>query len=226
MTTHGIVSPLSQAIPIRVGIDTYAEVDLVDVQLVRQLGLKPCRNKDLPILRAINQQNLHTYRAYNLRLELTDGYGVRRTTLRPYIAIDRDVGDSQILLGMPALNELKILVDCENYQWQYKLEKSDVRIDSYKRFRKWTKNANVYALIKVNHLIRELSPIKPTYPPGPTHVTKPIPLMDKLPACLKPYLDVFSLENSKQLAPYRDVDLAIDLQPGKEPLYGPIYPLS
>jgi hypothetical protein len=50
--------------------------------------------------------------------------------------------------------------------------------------------------------------------------------MDKLPACLKPYLDVFSLKNSKQLAPYRDVDLAIDLQLGKEPLYGPIYPLS
>jgi hypothetical protein len=51
---------------------------------------------------------------------------------------------------MPALTELKILVDCEQYQWQYKLEKSDVRIDSYKRFRKWTKNANVYALIEVN----------------------------------------------------------------------------
>jgi len=179
MTTHGIVSPLSQAIPIQVGIDTHAEVDLVDVQLVRQLGLKQCRNQDLPILRAVNQQNLHTYGAYNLRLELTDSYGVRRTTLRPYIAIDRDPEDSQILLGMPALTELKILVDCEQYQWQYKLDKTDVRIDTYKRFRKWTRNANVYALIEVNHLIRELSLIKSTH-----STTKPIPLTDKLPACL------------------------------------------
>jgi hypothetical protein len=150
MTTHGIISPLSQAIPIRVGINTHTKVDLVDVQLVRQLGLKQCRNKDLPILRAVNQQDLATYGAYNLRLELTDSYRVRRTTLRPYIAINQDLGDSQILLRMPALNELKILIDCKQYQWQYKLEKSDVRIDSYKRFRKWTKNANVYALIKVN----------------------------------------------------------------------------
>jgi hypothetical protein len=202
MTTHGIVSPLSQAIPIRVGINTHAEVDLVDVQLVRQLGLKPCRNKDLPILRAVNQQNLYTYGAYNLRLELTDSYGVRRTTLRPYIAIDRDLEDSQILLGMPALNELKILVDCEQYQWQYKLDKSDVRINSYKRFRKWTKNANVYALIKVNQLIRELSLIKST---------GAIPLIGKIPTCLKPYSDVFSIDNAKKLAPYRDVDLTIDL---------------
>ena len=28
------------------------------------------------------------------------------------------------------------------------------------------------------------------------------------------------------MAPHRNIDLAIDLQPGKEPLYGPIYPLS
>jgi hypothetical protein len=208
MATHGIVSPLSQAIPIRVGIDTHAEVDLVDVRLVRQLGLKQCRNKDLPILRAVNQQNLATYGAYNLRLELTDSYGVRRTTLRPYIAIDRDPGDSQVLLGMPALNELKILIDCEQYQWQYKIEKSDVRIDSYKRFRKWTKNANVYALIKVNQLICKLSPIKST---RPTHVTKPVPLIDKFPSCLEPYLDVFSPNNTKKLAPYRNTNLAIDL---------------
>jgi len=85
---------------------------------------------------------------------------------------------------MPALNELKILVDCEAYQWQYKLDKSDIRIDSYKRFQKWTRNANVYALIEVNHLIRKLSPLKPNYPTGSIHATKAIPLLDKLPACL------------------------------------------
>jgi len=33
-------------------------------------------------------------------------------------------------------------------------------------------------------------------------------------------------KNAKKLAPHRDIDLAIDLQPGKEPPYGPIYPLS
>jgi len=127
---------------------------------------------------------------------------------------------------MPALTELKILVDCEAYQWQYKLEKSDIRIDSYKRFQKWARNANVYALIEVNHLIRELNPIKLNCPTKSTQAIQPIPLLDKLPACLEPYLDVFSTANARQLAPHRDIDLAIDLQPGKEPPYGPIYPLS
>ena len=131
LTTHGIVSPLSHAIPIKVGINTHIEVDLVDINLVQQLGLKPCRNRNLLILRAINQQNLHTYRAYNLRLELTDAYGIRRTTLQPYLAIDYNPNDSQVLLGMTALNELKVFIDCENSQWQYKLEKSDIRLESY-----------------------------------------------------------------------------------------------
>ena len=134
LTTYGIMSPLSHAIPIKVGIDTHAEVDLVDIKLVQQLGLKPCRNRNLPILRAINQQNLHTYGAYNLRLELTDAYGVSKTTLRPYLAIDRDPSDSQLLLGMTALNELKVFIDCENHQWQYKLDKSNIRFELYQRF--------------------------------------------------------------------------------------------
>ena len=183
----------------------------MDIQLVRQLGLKQYQNKNLPILRAMNQQDLPTYGAYNLRLELTDSYGVRQTTRRPYIAIDQDPGDSQILLGMPALTELKILVDCEAYQWQYKLDKTDIRIDSYKRFRKWARNANVYALIEINHLICKLSPLKPNYPYGSIYATKAILLLDKLPACLQPYLDVFSPDNAKKLAPYRNTNLVIKL---------------
>ena len=94
----------------------HTEVDLIDIRLVQQLNLKPCRNTKLPILQAINQQELPTYGAYNVRLELTDVYGTRRTSLRPYLAVDRGQGDSQILLGIPALTELKVLVDCESQQ--------------------------------------------------------------------------------------------------------------
>jgi hypothetical protein len=43
---------------------------------------------------------------------------------------------------------------------------------------------------------------------------------------LQRYLDVFSTVNAEKLALNRDIDLAIELQPGKEPLYKPMYPLS
>ena len=110
---------------------------------------------------------------------------------------------------MTALSELKVFIDCENGQWQYKLEKSDIRLESYKRFRK--RKAQVYALVDINHLI-------------PSSISS---LIDKLPESLeKNYPDVFSDQNAKKLAPHRDIDLAIELQLGKEPLYRPIYPLS
>jgi hypothetical protein len=111
LTTYRTVLLLSHAVPVLVGIDIYTEVDLVDIKLVQQLGLKPCRNKNLPNLQAVNQQNVQTYRVYNIYLGLTDSYRICRTTLRLYIAIDRSLGDSQILLGMTVLNKLKILLD-------------------------------------------------------------------------------------------------------------------
>ena len=108
---YSIVLPLSQAIPVLVGINTHTEVDLVNIKLVQQLGLKPCQNTNLPILQAINQQDLYTYRAYNIWLELTDAYRVQQTTLQLYLPIDRDPGDLHILLGILALSKLKLLVD-------------------------------------------------------------------------------------------------------------------
>ena len=54
---------------------------------------------------------------------------------------------------MLALSELKLLVDCETSQWQYKLDKASIRIDTAQRFKKRTKGAWIYTLVEVNYLI-------------------------------------------------------------------------
>jgi hypothetical protein len=43
---------------------------------------------------------------------------------------------------------------------------------------------------------------------------------------LQHYLNVFLKANAEKLALNRDINLAIDLLPGKEPLYRPMYLLS
>ena len=53
----------------------------------------------------------------------------------------------------------------------------------------------------------------------------PSHIASQLPNSLRHHLDVFLANNAKKLAPYRDIDLAIKLQLGKEPPYKPIYPL-
>jgi hypothetical protein len=119
-----------------------------------------------------------------------------------------------LLLGITALNELKVFIDCENCQWQYKLDKSNIQFELHQQFRKRARNANIYALVEINYLI-------------PSTISSLIDrLLDKLLDSLRNYLDIFSSDNAKKLAPHWDIDLAIELQPGKEPLYRPIYPLS
>ena len=48
---------------------------------------------------------------------------------------------------------------------------------------------------------------------------------NSLPNSLRNHLDIFSATNTKKLALYRDINIAIKLLPGKEPLYRLIYPL-
>ena len=122
-------------------------------------------------------------------------YGTHRIMLRPYLVVDRTVGNSQVLLGILALNKLKILVNCELYQWEYKVKKTYIRVDSYRWFQKRTSGTRVYALVKVNYLLRSISD----------------QLTNKFPAYLQGYLDVFSIENVKKLALHRNIDLAIEL---------------
>ena len=54
---------------------------------------------------------------------------------------------------MPTLAEQKILIDYKAGQWQYKLDKASIKVNTLQRFRKKAKGARIYALIEVNHLI-------------------------------------------------------------------------
>ena len=112
---------------------------------------------------------------------------------------------------MTALKEQKILIDCHTDQWQYKLDKTSIRINTAQRFKKRTKGARIYALVEVNHLISS---------------SETSQLANILLDSLYNFLDIFLASNAKKLVLHRDIDLAIELQPGKEPPYRPIYPLS
>ena len=68
----------------------------------------------------------------------------------------------------------------------------------------------VYALVETNHLISSGTLL----------------LASELPESLQHYFDVFSASNTKKLALHCNINLAIELQPEKEPPYGPIYLLS
>jgi hypothetical protein len=186
------------ALPVEIALDTCAEVDLISIDLVKQLRLKPCENKNLPILQAVNQQELPHYGAYNVRLELVDSHGARRVTYRPYLAIDRDPKDTQILLGMPGLSDMKIAIDCELRKWYYKITKADIKLDKHSKFSKHARGVKAYALVEINQLIHDKR----------STIDK---ALEGIPMELINHQEVFSEEKAKKLAPHKDIDLGIEL---------------
>lgn len=104
------------------------------------------------------------------------------------------------------------LSDCK---FRFALGSKFVKLVSRKKFASLIrKSLKIYQLKEVNPAMRE-----------------GIAISEEVKAQLDPrlhlFLDVFSLENASTLPPNRlGVDLPIDLQPGKEPPWGPLYSLS
>jgi hypothetical protein len=117
---------------------------------------------------------------------------------------------------MPALQDMNIFLRPRTRAWQYSLfrdGKPKIKIESNKQFKRhFRKNLKIYAIV-----------INPSHRmEGPT-ATK----TNQLPSELQQYEDVFAAENATALPPHRPgVDMAIPLQEGQQPPYGPLYPLS
>ena len=103
---------------IRVGFDTQVEVDLVSIDLVRQLSLKNIayRYQDSINLVAANQLAIQTYGTYTLRFKLSNRYGKVSTTLHTYDAVKRMPDEPEVLLGMPGLTHSQIIIDAARQQ--------------------------------------------------------------------------------------------------------------
>ncbi|KAJ2903487.1 hypothetical protein MKZ38_009886 [Zalerion maritima] len=199
--------------PVSIGFDTQAEADLVSIDFVRRLRLRDTSRRHPGVaLIAANQLPIQMYGTYTLRLQLTDRHGKTLTTLRTYIAIQRDPGEPEILLGMPGLATSHIIIDTAQRQWEYYSNPQIKRISSarLRRLLQQKPSLQVYAITSTNPLIQSATLSSGTLP---RHL-------------VQGFADVFTAGNADQLPPHRGVDHAIGLQPGKEPPYGPIYPLS
>jgi hypothetical protein len=114
-------------------------MDLVSINLVHSLGLKPCNKKkhnhEIPALEAAGQQPLKTYGVYHLRCSITDRTGRQLSFIRPFVAIDRDPTDAPILLGRPALVAYKITQYHGTSEWEFE-QKVEIEECSPARFQR------------------------------------------------------------------------------------------
>jgi transposase InsO family protein len=208
---------------VEIALDTCAEVDIVGVEFAKQRRLKPYIKEYPKLWQSAGNMRHQAKGAYWVTWWMTDHRGVTRSYRRPFLAVEKGPEDSPLLLGERTLGEIGVDISLRTEEedgdtWQFRLPTDGhdiqpaVKVESAKAFRKrLTKGPKVYALVEYNPLLDKTSQEG----------------KDDLPKALKEYVDVFSPRNAEQLAPNREgIDLAIEIQEGQEPPYGPLYPLS
>ena len=108
---------------IPVGLDSYLMVDLVSISFVKSLGLSPCtRPKHQhvePALEGVGQIQPKTYGFYHLRLHITDHWNQSLEFICPFLAVNCNTQDSQVLLGRPTLKDFKINICNGIDSWEF-----------------------------------------------------------------------------------------------------------
>ena len=95
-------------------LDGCAERDIVSVEFARQLVPRgpyireKYNHSDTP-LELADGTTIKTYGIYYIYLKITDSGGYKYKFIRPYIAIDRPLGEPLIILGRPGLKDLKVI---------------------------------------------------------------------------------------------------------------------
>src|SRR5438046_2192887 len=99
-------------------------VDLVSISLIKLLGLSPCTKSKhqhiTPILEGVGETKPKTYGFYHLKLRITDRWNHSLQFIRPFLAVDRNAADSQVLLSRPTLKDFKINIQNSTDSWEFK----------------------------------------------------------------------------------------------------------
>ena len=163
---------------------------------------------------------LHPLRALargicKLFVKIEDSGGIQRSCWQDFLVVDNLTAD--ILLGDPWLAKIDPVISCSGHSWYYPEKKLKVEIIS-------SKKQIAKAITESRCAIMILSPHLPDQQLKDRH--HPKEANKTLPPGLVEFLDVASAEAAAIPAKHSASDHRIDLEEGKTPPFGPIYPLA
>ena len=196
-------------------------VDLVSISFVKSFGLEPCtkHNHVLPKLEGIGQTAPKTYGFYHLRARITDRYNHSFSFIRPFLAVDRDPRDSQVLLGRPALKDFKINICNEDDSFEFERQPR-IRKISPKEFARDLLHKDTACCYQVKLAFRpDLDEEDEEDPQECDLAGIPIRIRRK-------YRDFFNIQKAESPTDHKPTDHAIELKPGTEPPFMRMYNMS
>ncbi|OQE16552.1 hypothetical protein PENFLA_c027G03970 [Penicillium flavigenum] len=197
-------------------LDTGAECDVVSKEFAYKNGLLAAPFSS-PSIKGVAPDRLRTHGVFWVLFTIRDSRGIEKTAKRACIGIDRDsrLEGSPILLSRTFINEFDVILRPSVDKWWFGVKSFELQ--NPHKFAKQSRNAAViYALIKMPEEVW-----LPDENIGASKLDR-----DRIPPELEAYLDVFDHEKSGTLPRTKVSDHAIELEEGKAPPFGPIYPLS
>jgi hypothetical protein len=186
-------------------LDGGALVNCLSERLAKAWNLKGVEHPPVKA-EAFDTSPVQSVGAYKATVKLRDGAGREHVTTQVFYAFPKVARD--VIIGLPWLMEANPNIDWHTLTWRYQIKRDKIVIDSPEGFLDSTKNVPVFALVCSS------------LGPGST------PVVRRIPEPIQSFEDCFDPKRAEMLPEHGDADHAIELLPGTEPPYGPLYALS
>ena len=100
----------------------------------------------MPILEGVGEIQPKTYGFYHLRLHITDRWNQPLEFICPFLAVDHNAQDSQVLLGRPTLKDFKINICNGTDSWEFKCKPKVTIVSPCKFIQELSSTARVFAI--------------------------------------------------------------------------------
>lgn len=112
-----------------------SSVDLVSLSFAQKHRLKPAPYSEFP-LRSITDALVGVKGVFWVPLRMYDSTGTLVKMVRPCMAIKRERRESAVLLGMPGINEARMIMDAGNRKWYRKQENPKIKVMTASAFKR------------------------------------------------------------------------------------------
>jgi hypothetical protein len=218
-----VVTDTGGEIAIQLDLDTGAAVNSVSHHFMKKLRKKfryePITDLEIPTLVGAGGTPIKCYGAFELTISVEDARGHQREFSDLFFAIRRDRRSPQVLWSMPSMASVGVIIDTPTRSFRF----------------------GPAFQVRAAEFARDVVKGTPTFIATLTKVAlgddQDIPefgedeLRDQgktpdLPECLRDKEHVFSEQAAKELPVLDGAEHTIDLEPGSQPPFGPIYSLS
>jgi transposase InsO family protein len=224
MQTQGDIVFQSKEKKVDVDLDSGAQVCCISLWLARKLekaGLCQKVHALLPLLQTVEGVGeVKNHGAYEITLRLRDQQGNTRTTTQLFACIRRPKTLPAILLSRYGCGLFGIVADFAINSFAFGKPQELSPLEAANLLLAGTP-VYLATLSAVGLLPDDIELPGIDEPPDDDSDD-----LDRLPTCLRDYADVASSTAAKARPALAGAEHTIDLEPGKQPPYGPLYPLS